>query len=133
MNESDVKAFLNTGLETWKRIKKDFSSEAMSNFLMKAYPVLACGHRQIDLDLAKNLYKPLYSDEKKAKPEEVRAENLRLEIVDCIENNLHSLSLEERFPYVDIDLIEELRTHPELKDINHESRASVRVVIHTLF
>lgn len=38
MTESDLKAFINTGVETWKRIKKDFSnSEAMSDFLMESY------------------------------------------------------------------------------------------------
>ena len=128
MTESDLKAFLNTGHEIWKRIKNDFSN-SQSDCMMKAYLVLVCGHQQIDIDLARNLYKPLFSDENKAKSEERKAEELRREIVYCVENNLHRLSLEARFPSVDIDLIEELRAHAMLSDINHSSRASVRVII----
>lgn len=132
MTEPELKAFLNTALEIWKRLRKDFphNSKAMSDFLMEAYPVIVCGHHQIDLDLARNLYKPLFSDENKAKSEERKAEELRQEIVFCVENNLHRLSLEARFLSVDIELIEELRMNPILRDINHSSRASVRVIIH---
>lgn len=130
MIESELKAFLNTALEIWKHLKKDFPhSKAMSDFLMEAYPVIVCGHHQIDLDLARNLYKPLFSDDNKAKSEERKAEELRQEIVFCVENNLHRLSLEARFASLDIELIEELRAHAMLSDINHSSRASVRVII----
>lgn len=130
MIESELKAFLNTGVEIWKRIKNDFPhSKAMSDFLMESYPVIVSCHHQIDLDLARNLYKPLFSDEKKAKSEERKAEELRQEIVFCVENNLHRLSLEARFASLDIELIEELRAHAMLSDINHSSRASVRVII----
>lgn len=131
MTEPELKAFLNTGLEIWKHLKKDFPHrKAMSDFLMESYPVIVCGHHQIDLDLARNLYKPLYSDEKKViKPEERKAEELRQRVAYSVENGLESLSLEARFPSVDIELIEELRAHATLKDINHSSRASVRVII----
>lgn len=131
VNEPELKTFIHAALEKFERVKKDFShSKAKSDFLKKAYPVLVCGHHQIDMDLARNLYKPIYSDENKAKPEERTAEELRRRIVCSVENGLERLSIEARFQSVDIDLIAELRAHPMLRDINHSSQASVRVIIH---
>lgn len=64
------------------------------------------------------------------KQEERKAEELRQEIIFCVENDLHRLSLEARSPYVYIELIEELRAHALLKNVNHENRASVRGIVH---
>lgn len=130
MNESDLKAFINTGLERWDQIKKGFSNDKeMAVFLKKAYPVILFDHFQLDMDLAKNLYKPLYSDENKAKPEERKAEEFRQKMLIHLENDANGLFLELRFYYIDMKLINELKTHPVIRNINQHGNASIKVVI----
>lgn len=130
MNESELKVFLGAGLERWDQIKKGFSNnKEMTSFLKKAYPVILFDHFQLDMDLAKNLYKSLYSDENKAKPEERKAEEFRQKMLIHLENDARKLFLELRFYYVDMELVNELKTYSVIRNINQHGKASIKVVI----
>ena len=123
--------FVSAGIEKWKSLKKDFSyDEGITAFLKKAYPVVMLDNYQIDMILAKNLFKKIVcSDSKKPKPEEVPIEKFRQQMIAYLENDLMELAMEIRFPHINMGYIRELKSHVEIKDLNEMSDATIRVVI----
>lgn len=133
MNYSELKTFIDNGLERWGQIKKEFSqNKEMSAFLKKAYPVIMFDHYQLDVDLAKNLYMAVYDTHKeKVTLEERKREEFRQNMVLHFENEIEELSMEIRLPWVDTALIQEIKAYLGIKDLNYlQSTASIRVVIH---
>ncbi len=125
-----LQQFIDDGLEKWEKIKNDFShNKEMFAFLKKSYLVVAFDHQQFDIDFVKNLYRPLSRKGKELTPEEIKAEELRKQMVSYYENNLKELTLEVRFPTVAIELIQELKIHTSIKDLNSHNRASIKVII----
>lgn len=131
MDNSELKTFIAASLERWQQIKKDFSNNReMAAYLKKSYPVVMFDHRQLDLDFVKNLYdKTDYIDKKNPKPEELKKEEFRLRMVAYFEKVIKELAVGVRFPVVAIDLIQELKGHPAIKEMNLPSRAIIGVVI----
>lgn len=133
MDYLKLNKFIDDSLKKWEQIKRDFSDDSdMSNYLKKAYPVVIFDHHQLDLRLAKNLYKPVYDpnkEEKDVTPEERKREEFRKKMVLHFENDLQETSLEIRFPYMVIELIQKLKAHPVIRDLNSHSMASIVVII----
>ena len=132
MDNSELKTFIATSLERWQQIKKDFSNNGeMAAYLEKSYPVVIFDHHQLDLDFVKNLYdKTDYIDDKKnPKPEEIKKEEFRLRMVAYFEKGTKELAVGVRFPVLAIDLIQELKGHSAIKEMNLPSRAIIGVVI----
>lgn len=130
MNYSGLNTFIDAAIDKWKRLKADFSSnKEMRAFLSKAYPVVTFDHHQIDLEFAKNMNKPIYSDEKKASSEERKREEFRQKMVSYLENDLKEVFLEIRFSQIEMRFIQELKAHPAIKDLNWQSPASIRIII----
>lgn len=128
--------FVDDGLKKWEQIKKDFSDDGqMSNYLKKAYPVVMFDHYQLDVDLAKNLYKAVYDTYKeKVTPEERKREEFRQKMVIYFDEDLRGVFVEVRFfPYMDIELIQRLKKHPSIQGLNSDSLASINVIIHHCF
>ncbi|OGW03245.1 MAG: hypothetical protein A2Z59_07770 [Nitrospinae bacterium RIFCSPLOWO2_02_39_17] len=122
--------FVCNSIEKWEKIKNDFShNKEMSAFLKKSYLVVVFDHYQFEINFVKNLYKPLSKKGRECTPEEIKAEELRKQMVSYYENNLKEMTLEIRFPTVVIELIQELKMHLSIKDLNSHRRASIRVAI----
>lgn len=125
-----LEKFIYNGLEKWEKIKNDYShNKEMSAFLKKSYPVVVFDHHQFEIDFVKNLYRPLSKKRTELTTEEIKAEELRRQMVSYYENNLKELTLEVRFPSVVIELIQELKMHSSIKDLNSHRRASIKVII----
>lgn len=133
LNYSELKTFIDNGLERWEQVKKDFlQNREMAAFLKKSYPVVIFDHYQLDVDLAKNLYMAIYDTHKeKVTLEERKREEFRHKMLLHFENELEELSMEIRLPWVDTALIQEIKAYPDIKDLNYlQSIASIRVLIH---
>lgn|SRR4030067_1706166 len=127
MKYADFLKFINAGLAKWERIKKDFSSDKeMSAFLKKAYPIVMFDYHQLDISFARELYiKP-----KNIKTfEEIKKEEFRLKMVEYFEKELKEIYLDARVQSLNIEFIQMLKRHPEIKGLNSESPASIRIVI----
>lgn len=133
MDYLELNQFIDDSLKKWAQIKRGFSdAREMSDYLEKAYPVAMFDDYQLDLRLAKNLYKPVYNlnkEEKDITPEERKREEFRQKMVLHYEKSIKEISLEVRFPSVKIEFIQELKIHPLIKDLNSLSRASIKVTI----
>ncbi|OGK44703.1 hypothetical protein A3B40_04920 [Candidatus Roizmanbacteria bacterium RIFCSPLOWO2_01_FULL_37_16] len=130
MDASGLTIFIINGLKRWEQIKKDFSqSEELSAFIGSSYPVVMFDNHQLDIKIAANLYiETNYIDSTNA----LRREEYRKKMVLYFENDLRELSLEIRFPYSKIETIQKLKAHPQIKDLNWHSPATIRVVIDSL-
>lgn len=131
MDNSELKTFIATSLERWQQIKKDFSNNTeMAAYLKKSYPVVIFDHHQLALDFVKNLYdKTDYINKKNPKPEEIKKEEFRQGMVAYFEKGTKELAVGVRFPVLAIDLIQELKGHSAIKEMNLPSRAIIGVVI----
>lgn len=131
MDNSELKTFIATSLERWQQIKKDFSNNReMAAYLNKSYPVVMFNHHQLDLDFVKNMYdKTDYIDKKNPKPEEIKKEEFRLRMVAYFEKAIMELAVGVRFPVLAIDLIQELKGHSAIKEMNLPSCVNIGVVI----
>lgn len=127
MKYAELINFINTGIEKWEKVKKDFSQhEEMQAFLKKAYPVVMLDRHQLDIYFIKWLYiKP-----KNIKTfKEIKKEEFRLRMAKYFEKELKEVFLEVRFQRLNIEFIQMLKSHPDIKDLNDLSPASIRVVI----
>lgn len=130
MDNVTLQNFIFTGLKKWKQIKLDFSNnKEMSVFLNRAYPVIMFDHYQLNMELAKNLYRLICSDEKKATLEERQREAFRQKMVSYFENDLQELFLEMRFLWLKIEFIQELKHHPAIRELNHIDQANINIII----
>lgn len=133
MKYTELISFINASLEKWEKIKKDFSNDKeMSAFLKKAYAVVMLDYHQLDISLARELYKkPKAAKEFEdiIKRELRLREEFRLRMAEYFEKELKVVSLDVRFQYLNIELIQMLKSHPDIKEVNDPSPASIRVVI----
>jgi hypothetical protein len=127
MNYKNLNNFINDGVLKWEKIKNDLSKVMdMHSFFEKSYLVLMLNSHQVVLDLAITL-EPENSDSEKEiiRKQAVRYLKIRLKAVP----NLKEVRIEVRFPSIKMDLIQKLKIHPMIKDLNWHSPASIKVVI----
>lgn len=133
MKYAELINFINASLERWEKIKKDFPHDKeMSTFLKKAYAVVMLDYHQLDISLARELYKkPKAAKEFEdiIKRELRLREEFRLRMAEYFEKELKVVSLDVRFQHLNIEFIQMLKSHPDIKDLNDPSPASIRVVI----
>lgn len=126
-----LKNFIREAAEKWERIKDDLSrDEDVSRFLKKAYPVINFDHHQLGLNLAKNLYtETVCLDPQKPLRDEKELERFRQRMVSYLENEIEVVFFEVRFAYLNMELIQKVKAHKELKVLNSQDPASIRVVV----
>lgn len=123
--------FIDSGVETWKKVKQDLSPHNETTALLnKAYPVVMFDHLQLDLNTARNLYmKTRYLQPENPVPEELQREKLRKKMLTHFEKRLQKVFFEIRFLSLNIELIEIVKAHPLIKELSQHGRASIRVIV----
>lgn len=129
MDQRFLTSFIEEGLRKWKEVQNSFSADqAMRSFLAKAVPVVCFDHMQLDMESVKELYKPIKADpDNKGKEQESR----RLKRVGYYETIMQEISLEVRFPVMNMDSIDRLKRHPLIRAMNSTGTSSIAVVIHS--
>lgn len=123
--------FIDSGIEAWEKVRQDLSlDKEAAAFLNKAYPVVMFDHYQLDLDMAKKLYiKTRYHKPEKSISEEVKRDKFRLKMLTHFEKSLKEVFFEIRFPYLNIELIEIVKAHHILRELNRTGRVFIRVIV----
>lgn len=129
--KSKLKRFVSGSLEKWEKIKKDFSANGgIAAFLLNAKTVVMFDHHQIDGRFAETLYRKIkYPNGKEPTSEELKQEEFRQKMVSYFESECREIFFEIRFQELKLGLIQELKMHLAIKDLNLQSPASIRVVI----
>src|SRR3990167_4221887 len=122
--------FVCNSIEKWEKIKNDFShNKEMSAFLKKSYLVVVFDHYQFEINFVKNLYKPLSKKGRECTPEEIKAEELRKQMVSYYENNLKEMTLEIRFPTVAIEKQVKERVKVEVERLKHDAKKEAETAL----
>lgn len=130
MDISGLKEFISAGVGRWDLIKREFSHDTeLAAYLRSSTLVVNMDHHQLDLDFARRLDKQTSGDKKDMKLEEVAREEFRQKMAAYLESGLRRLYLEVRFPFIEIDYIQKLKAHQEIRDMNSAGRASIRVIV----
>ena len=128
MNYKNLNNFIIDNVLKWEKIKNDLSQTPdMQFFLEKSYLVLMLNSHQIALDL------PLIIKAENSDPEKELIRKLAA-VRDLTKNlkavrDLKEVRVEVRFPSIKVDLIQKLKLHPIIKDLNWHSLGSIKVVI----
>lgn len=130
MDISGLKEFISAGIGRWELIKGEFSQDCeIAAYLRESTLVVNMDHHQLDLGFARRLDKQTTGDKKDLKPEEAAREEFRQKMAAYLESGLRRLYLEVRFTYIEIDYIQKLKAHQEIRDMNSPSCASIRVIV----
>ena len=125
-----VRELVKNGFTIWGKIKEDFKENKDAEpFLKRSYLVVMIDTNQLEVDRAINLDK--VSDKKLVDmtPEERTSEENRKKLLAYFKKEARVVTIEVRFPFVKIEVIQEVKNHHLIKSLCSPSPASIRVVL----